>query len=84
MNIELWKEGILLMIIGMGVVYFFISIMIVVMNLNSKILGFIGKYFPEKNEEDKPLPKKSNNNCDMEMALAIACAMAERGKSYVK
>lgn len=48
MNIELWKEGILLMIIGMGVVYFFISIMIVVMNLNSKILGFIGKYFPEK------------------------------------
>lgn len=81
MNIELWKEGILLMIIGMGVVYFFISIMIVVMNLNSKILGFIGKYFPEKNEEDKPLPKKSN---DMEIALAIACAIAERGKSYVK
>lgn len=58
MNIELWKEGILLMIIGMGVVYLFISIMIIVMNLNTKILGIINKFFPEKIEEETPLPKK--------------------------
>lgn len=84
MNIELWKEGILLMIIGMGVVYLFISIMIIVMNLNTKILEIINKFFPEKIEEETPLPKKNSNNSDMEIALAIACAISERGKSYVK
>ena len=84
MNIELWKEGILLMIIGMGVVYLFISIMIIVMNLNTKVLGIINKFLPEKIEEKNPLPKKNSNNSDMEIALAIACAISERGKSYVK
>ncbi len=46
MNIELLKEGFLLMIIGMGFVFFFLSIMIYVMNISGKVINFIGKYFP--------------------------------------
>lgn len=77
MNIELLKEGFLLMVIGMGFVYFFITIMIFVMNLNGKIINFLGKYFPEETEDDKyASPKKTTANNDAEIALAIACAAA--------
>lgn len=79
MNIELLKEGFLLMIIGMGFVYFFITVMIFVMNFSGKIIAFLGKYFPEEVEEDKYAPKKkTSTNNDMEIALAIACAAAYR------
>lgn len=79
MNIELLKEGFLLMIIGMGFVYFFITIMIFVMNFSGKVISFLGKYFPEEIEEDKYTPKKkTSTNNDMEIALAIACAAAYR------
>ena len=79
MNIELLKEGFLLMIIGMGFVFFFLSIMIYVMNISGKVINFIGKYFPEEVEEEKNKKKKKTaGNNDMEIALAIACAVAAR------
>lgn len=83
MNIELLKAGFLLMIIGMGFVYFFITIMIFAMNINSKILAFIAKFFPEEIEEEQTISskKRTNNNNDAEIALAIACAYAERGRT---
>ena len=77
MNIELWKDGLLLMVIGMGLVFFFLAIMICVMNINAKIINFLGKYFPEEVEEEQTLSKKkSTNNNESEIALAIACAIA--------
>ena len=77
MNIELWKDGLLLMVIGMGFVFFFLAIMICVMNINAIIINFLGKYFPEEIEEiQTPSKKKSTNNSEAEIALAIACAIA--------
>lgn len=79
MNIDLLKEGFLLMVIGMGFVYFFITIMIVVMNFSGKIITFLGKYFPEEIEEDKYISKKKTSTSnDAEIALAIACAATYR------
>ncbi len=79
MDLELLKAGILLMIIGMGVVYFFLTIMICVVNVSSKIIKIANKYFPEAIEEDKyTSKKKSPANNDAEIALAIACAVAGR------
>ena len=77
MNIDLWKDGLLLMVIGMGFVFFFLAIMICVMNINAIIINFLGKYFPEEVEEiQTPAKKKSTNNNEAEIALAIACAIA--------
>lgn len=77
MNIELWKDGLLLMVIGMGCVFFFLAIMIWVMEINAKFISFIGKYFPEAVEEEQTTTKKkSSNNNDADIALAIACAFA--------
>ena len=40
MSFELLKEGALIMLIGMGVVYLFITVMICFMQLSSKIMVF--------------------------------------------
>lgn len=78
MNIELWKDGLLLMVIGMGCVFFFLAIMICIMQINAKIMQVLGKYFPEAVEEEQTVTKKkkSTNNNDTDIALAIACAFA--------
>ncbi len=81
MSLELLKEGFLVLLIGMGFVYVFIAIMIWVMNISAKIMKFINKYFPEEVEEEKYTPKKKTDNKDAEIALAIACAVAERSRA---
>ena len=80
MDLTLLKEGSIIMAIGMGTVFFFLIIMIVVMNLNEYILKFIGKYFTEEISEAKNVKRKSENNDD-EIAIAIACAIHQTQKA---
>lgn len=77
MDLTLLKEGFFIMIIGMGTVFVFLTIMIYAMEISSAVLKVIGKYFPEEIPEVKTVKKKVNNN-DEEIALAIACAVAAR------
>ena len=82
MDIELFKTGCLIMIVGMGVVFVFLCIMVYAMQLTTKILAIVNKFMPEEIEEDKYASKKklvSKDNCE-EIAVAIACVLAERGK----
>lgn len=80
MDLSLLKEGFFVMVIGMGTVFAFLSIMIFAMNINSYILKILNKYFPEEIPEVKtPARKKSQNN-DEEIALAIACALHQSKK----
>lgn len=79
-NIDLLKGGLLLMIMGLGFVFVFLTVMICVMNVNAKIMKVLGKYFPEKVEEEQTVSKKRavlDNGADI--ALAIACALKKRG-----
>ena len=76
MDFTLLKEGFFVMVIGMGTVFVFLVIMIYAMNINSAVLKFIGKFFPEEvPEENKQTKKKASQNNDEEIALAIACAV---------
>ena len=76
MDLELLKEGSLIMIIGMGTVFFFLVIMIFAMEISSKVLKFINKFMPEEVEEVKSKhTKKQAQDNDAEIALAIACAL---------
>lgn len=78
MDLALLEDGFIVMIIGMGTVFVFISIMIFAMHLNGKVLQVLNKFFPEEIPvEKKPVQKSDNNE---EIALAIACAMAAAGK----
>ncbi|CCZ50234.1 TPA: oxaloacetate decarboxylase subunit gamma [Candidatus Gastranaerophilales bacterium HUM_3] len=78
MDLALLEDGFIVMIIGMGTVFVFLSIMIFAMHLNGKVLQVLNKFFPEEIPvEKKPVQKSDNNE---EIALAIACAMAAAGK----
>lgn len=80
MDITLLKEGAIIMAIGMGTVFFFLTIMIGAMNINEIVLKFIGKYFPEEVAEVKTT-KKQTDSKDDEIALAIACAIHQSQKA---
>lgn len=78
MDLALLEDGFIVMIIGMGTVFVFLSIMIFAMHLNGKVLQVLNKFFPEEIPvEKKPVQKSDNNE---EIALAIACTMAAAGK----
>ncbi len=70
--------GCQVMIIGMGVVFLFLSIMIWVMNLSAKAITILNKYFPEPIEE-KPTKKKKKTTED-EIAIAIALAFQKESE----
>ena len=80
MDMTLLKEGAIVMVIGMGTVFFFLTIMIGAMNINEKVLKFISKFFPEEVPEVKTTKKKAENSDD-EIALAIACAINKAQKA---
>ena len=70
---EVLKQGFVIMLIGMATVFIFLVIMIFAMNICSKIMQFLNKYFPEEIDEPKKKIQKKDN--DAEIALAIACAV---------
>jgi len=71
--------GVTIAVIGMATVFVFLTIMIVAMNLATKIISCINKYFPEPIQEDSK-PHKNRQDDNSEIALAIAVAMRERAK----
>jgi len=78
MNTELFSEGCLIMCIGMGFVFFFLCAMIWVMNFSAVVLRWVAKFMPEEIVEDKYTSKKKVTKADdTEIAIAIACAVAE-------
>ncbi len=77
MDLSLLKDGIYVMCIGMGTVFMFLVVLILAMNINSKVLKIVNKYFPE--EVSQKITSKQENN-DEEIALAVACAYVNSGK----
>ena len=71
---EILSEGLSLMCIGMGTVLIFLCIMIVAMNVMSRVVAKINMIFPE------PVAQaiggaKSKSSDDSEIAAAIVAAM---------
>ena len=82
MDLSLLKEGAIIMVIGMGTVFIFLTIMIFAMNINELVLKFIAKFFPEEISEVKTTSRKKDaSSDDEEVALAIACAIHNAQKA---
>ena len=81
MDITLLKEGCTLMVIGMGTVFLFLTVMILVMEINSRFIKILNKYFPEEIPQEKLGRKKQPSNNDDEIAVAIACAINQASKA---
>lgn len=78
MNTANLDNGLVLMLTGMGFVLMFLVILIFVMGIMSKFVGYLNKLFPEAVEEVKTSVKKASANVDEAIAIAIAAIMAKK------
>ena len=71
-------DGLALLAIGMGFVLSFLVLLIIGMNLMSRVVLWLNKLFPEAAEEVKTAAKKVSTTVDEAIAVAIAAIMAKR------
>ena len=76
---ETLQNGLILLVMGMGFVLCFLTILIFSMRIMSKIVLWLNKLFPEAVEEVKTTAKKVASNVDEVIAVAIAAIMAKKG-----
>ena len=68
--------GLMIAIIGMGVVMFFLTFMMGVMNITEKIMAKLNVWFPEEIKEE---PKRNTaTKSDEDIAVAIATMMKHK------
>lgn len=79
MNLMNLENGLILLVMGMGFVLCFLTILIFSMSVMVKIVGYLNKIFPEAVEGVKSVAKKTASNVDEAIALAIAAVAAKRG-----
>ena len=68
-------QGAVLMIAGMGIVYFFLTLLIVVTKLSMKGIARFDYIFPKEAPKKAPAAAKATDD-DANIAVAIAVAMA--------
>ncbi len=73
LNPELWTEGLITMVVGMGIVFSFLVILVFAIQIMAKCVEYINKICPLPVEEPK-VKKTKKTQDDSEVALAIACA----------
>ena len=77
---EILENGLILLVMGMGFVLCFLTILIFSMSIMSKIVLWLNKIFPEAVEEVKTAAKEVSANVDEAIAVAIAAIMAQKSK----
>ncbi len=78
MNNGMLENGLILLVMGMGFVLCFLTILIFSMMVMSKIVLWLNKIFPEAVEDVKTAAKKVSSNVDEAIAVAIAAIMARK------
>ena len=73
---ELIKQGVVLLISGMGIVFFFLAVQVAVTTLSAKVIPRFNHILPDEAPKKKPTPKATASNDDEAIAIAIAVARA--------
>ncbi len=68
-------QGLVLLIAGMGIVYIFLTVLILVTKFTMKEIGRFDHILPEDAPKKKPAPKAASDD-EANIALAIAIARA--------
>ena len=69
---EVLGQGLVLMIAGMGIVYLFLSILIVVTKVSMKAIGNFDSILPQDAPKKKPAAKAASDDADIALAIAVA------------
>ncbi len=75
LNPELWATGSTAMVVGMGIVFSFLIILVGAIALMARFVEFLNKVCPLPVVEQKT--KKASTTDDTDIALAIAVAVAQ-------
>lgn len=76
LNPELWLEGGTTMLVGMGIVFCFLVLLVFAMGIMTNCVALINKLCPLPAEEVKVKQIKSSDESEIAAAIAIACAQA--------
>ena len=76
LDANLWAQGGITMVVGMGIVFSFLVILVFAMIIMTKCVLFINKICPEAIVETKTT-KKVTSSDDSELAAAIAVAYSK-------
>ena len=68
-------QGVVLMIAGMGIVYVFLTVLILVTKFSMKGIARFDSILPQDAPKKKPAAAKADGDDDANVALAIAVAM---------
>ena len=74
---SIWATGLTTMVVGMGIVFSFLVILVFAINIMVKCVEIVNKLCPLPVEEPKAAKKISKSD-DTEVAIAIAVAMAQK------
>ena len=75
MDSELLKQGVVLLVSGMGIVFIFLAILVLVTTGASKVIPRFNHILPDEAPKKKPAAAKATDD-DLAIALAIAVARA--------
>lgn len=75
LNPELWIEGGITMLVGMGIVFSFLVILVFAITIMTKTVAWLNKVCPLPVVEVKTAKKQAQSD-DTEIAVAIAAMMA--------
>ncbi len=71
---ELIKQGVVLLVAGMGIVFIFLAILVLVTTGASKVIPRFNHILPDEAPKKKPAPAPKATDDDLAIALAIAVA----------
>lgn len=66
-------DGLIVTVVGMGTVFVFLVLLVCVVSLTTKLLGFVNKFMPEIVEQPVAVASKTSVS-DEDVAVAIAVA----------
>ena len=70
--IQAVSDGVIITVVGMLVVFGFLTIMIIAMNITSSVVTYLNKKFPPKVVETTTVKKRQQTNEEEMVAVAVA------------
>ena len=65
-------QGLVLMVAGMGIVYLFLTVLIVVAKYSSAFVARFNDILPQEAPKKAPNPAATNDDADVALAIAVA------------